>query len=80
MVEDVEVGRDPLGVNPFEEFFRNNGSAALPPQSLVSSREQYDRIYKNSIEDPAGFWGSLAKQFHWETQVGAESLQVSEEP
>lgn len=30
---------------------------------------QYDEMYKRSIEDPNGFWGDIAKEFHWEKQV-----------
>ncbi len=47
-----------------------------PPAELreachISSREQYDRMYKRSVEDPEGFWGEIADQFHWETKVCA---------
>jgi hypothetical protein len=31
---------------------------------------QYDEMYKRSIEDPNGFWSDIAKEFHWEKQVG----------
>lgn len=31
----------------------------------VPSREAYDAMYKRSIEDPSGFWGDIARQFHW---------------
>lgn len=37
--------------------------------SLLASREDYDRMYKRSIEDPAAFWGDIAKGYHWEQQV-----------
>ena len=26
-------------------------------------------MYKRSIDDPEGFWGDIASQFHWETKV-----------
>ncbi len=35
----------------------------------VSSREQYDEMYKRSIEDPEGFWGDIANDFHWEKKA-----------
>lgn len=38
--------------------------------SLLAGREDYDKMYKRSIEDPAGFWGDIAKGYHWEQQVG----------
>lgn len=31
----------------------------------VRSREQYEAMYKKSIEDPEGFWGEIANQFYW---------------
>ena len=37
--------------------------------SMLESREQYDAMYKQSIEDPDGFWSGIAKGFHWEKQV-----------
>jgi hypothetical protein len=34
-------------------------------QANVKSREEYDVMYKRSIDDPVGFWSDIAKQFHW---------------
>ncbi|HYX90324.1 MAG TPA: acetate--CoA ligase [Myxococcaceae bacterium] len=31
----------------------------------VKSMEEYERLYKASLEDPAKFWGEQAKQLHW---------------
>ncbi|MBI5090991.1 MAG: acetate--CoA ligase [Candidatus Hydrogenedentes bacterium] len=31
----------------------------------VKSREEYDRLYKQSIEDPDAFWAKAAKELHW---------------
>lgn len=36
--------------------------------SALSSKEQYDSMYKKSIEDPAGFWSDIAKDFYWKKQ------------
>ncbi len=41
---------------PSEEFAKN---------AHVSSREQYDEMYKRSIEDPEGFWGEMAEELDW---------------
>jgi len=43
--------------------------AELREACLVSSRGQYDEMYKRSIDDPEGFWGEIADQFHWEKKV-----------
>ncbi|MCB2191598.1 MAG: acetate--CoA ligase [Deltaproteobacteria bacterium] len=42
-----------------------------PPQSFVdkahiNSFEQYQEMYKRSIEDPEGFWGEVGQDFHWD--------------
>ena len=31
----------------------------------IKSREDYDRIYKRSVEDPEGFWSEIAAELHW---------------
>lgn len=42
----------------------------------VSSFQQYEELYKESIEQPAKFWGNIAKQFHWETPADAENFMT----
>ena len=37
-----------------EEFSKN---------AHISTREQYDEMYKRSIEDPEGFWGEMAEEY-----------------
>jgi len=29
------------------------------------SREEYDRLYRESIDNPEQFWGGWLKQIHW---------------
>nr|QKY14945.1 acetyl-coenzyme a synthetase (ACSA) [Polytomella parva] len=36
---------------------------------LIPSREEYDKLYKWSIEDPNSFWAEQAKQFYWHTPI-----------
>ena len=31
----------------------------------VNSLEQYDRLYRQSIENPEDFWGKVAESFEW---------------
>lgn len=45
---------------PNEEISRN---------AYVSSFEQYQELYKKSIDEPHSYWGDIAKQFHWETEA-----------
>ena len=42
-----------------------------PPQSFVdkahvNSFEQYQQMYQRSIDDPEGFWGEVAQDYHWD--------------
>lgn len=42
------------------------------------SKEKYDKLYEESIEDPAAFWGKIAADFKWEkpwSNVCKSSLQ-----
>ncbi|GMU24872.1 MAG: acetyl-coenzyme A synthetase [Phycisphaerae bacterium] len=41
-----------------------------PPERIVreayiNSPEQYEALWRRSIDDPEGFWGEVAKEFHW---------------
>ena len=47
-------------------------STELMPASSRVTREEYDAMYKKSMEDPAGFWGSLAEDFFWKTKWDAD--------
>jgi acetyl-CoA synthetase len=40
--------------------------AAFVQQARIKSKEEYDALYKRSMDDPEGFWGELAAQeLHW---------------
>ncbi|KAK3577488.1 hypothetical protein CHS0354_026439 [Potamilus streckersoni] len=62
-----------------------NGEADLlyfPPKAIqneahVQSMDQYREMYKRSVEDPAGFWGDIAKQYHWESPQTGEFLNYN---
>jgi acetyl-CoA synthetase len=38
---------------------------AFAARARVSSREQYDALYRRSMEDPEGFWLEQARELHW---------------
>jgi acetyl-CoA synthetase len=38
---------------------------AFSRRAHIASREDYDRLYRRSIEDPAGFWAGIARELHW---------------
>jgi len=41
--------------------------AAFAEQARVGSREQYDQLYRRSMDDPEGFWAERAAELHWFT-------------
>ena len=48
------------------EFFRK--------ESHCGSLEQYQKMYKQSVEDPYAFWSEIAGQFHWKTPPTKENF------
>ncbi len=40
-------------------------STEFSASAHITSREQYDQIYKRSVEDPEGFWAEIASELHW---------------
>ncbi len=34
-------------------------------QAYVKSRDEYEKMWKQSIQDPETFWGGIAKELHW---------------
>ena len=39
--------------------------AELAAKAHISSPEQYEQMYKRSIDDPEGFWAEIAADLHW---------------
>lgn len=46
----------------------------LSRSAYVSTFQQYEELYKESIENPEKFWGDIAKQFHWETPADEKNF------
>ena len=40
-------------------------SKEFSAQAHLKSREEYDRLYKQSIDKPEEFWSGMAKELHW---------------
>ncbi len=53
----------------FSSMLREN--RVFPPpaefaaKARIGSMEEYEAMYKRSIEDPEGFWGEAARELHW---------------
>jgi|SaaInl7_135m_RNA_FD_contig_41_1986248_length_2403_multi_9_in_0_out_0_2 acetyl-CoA synthetase len=54
--ESGSVATDSMKFDPPKEF---------QDTALISDMDEYRRIHKRSIEDPEGYWGEVAEQFHW---------------
>ncbi|HEY3706400.1 MAG TPA: acetate--CoA ligase [Terracidiphilus sp.] len=39
--------------------------AEFSAKAHIKSTEEYERLYKQSIEDPESFWAGVAKDLHW---------------
>lgn len=50
---------------PLDEISKN---------AYVSSIDQYQELYKQSVDNPPVFWGDIAKQFHWETEASPDNF------
>ena len=33
--------------------------------SLIPDMDSYHQLWQRSIDDPEGFWGEVASEFHW---------------
>ncbi len=42
-----------------------NPPAKFTENAWIKSREEYQQMYDRSVQDPEGFWGEVAEQFHW---------------
>jgi len=52
---------------------QTEGKTFAPPSDFASeahiaSFDEYDKMYRRSIEDPEGFWGDIAGQFVWKNK------------
>jgi hypothetical protein len=68
----------------FQEIFKSLGRRTMiirptggdavyePPRrmkgALVQNMEEYNRLYKQSLENPEAFWSEVSERFHWETK------------
>ena len=48
-----------------EETKKFPPSKAFVDQAYIKSREEYEKMWKQSIEDPETFWGKVAGELAW---------------
>ena len=51
--------------------------ATLQDEAHVKNMEQYNAMYKQSIEDPEGFWSKIAENFHWNSPPTGKFLEYN---
>jgi acetyl-CoA synthetase len=39
--------------------------AEFSAKAAIKSLDEYEALYKRSIDDPEGFWAGIAKDLHW---------------
>jgi acetyl-CoA synthetase len=58
-----------VGLQNLDSTLREDRLFPPPPEfsahAHIKSMEEYDRLYKQSIEDPETFWAGVAKDLHW---------------
>ena len=47
------------------ELRRFEPSPEFRAGSHIGSQEEYDRIYRESVDHPEKFWGGIAEELHW---------------
>ncbi|MGF1633353.1 MAG: AMP-binding protein, partial [Phycisphaerae bacterium] len=57
-------------VSSMVELRRFEPPADFAEQAHIGSMDDYRRMWQRSIDDPEGFWGEVAEQFHWFKQPG----------
>ena len=60
---------NPVGTQDIDSTLRENRVFPPPPEfsakAYISSLEQYEALYRESIEDPEKFWATVAGDLHW---------------
>jgi len=48
-----------------EETKKYFPSKEFVDQAYVKSRDEYEKMWKQSVQDPETFWGNIGKELHW---------------
>jgi acetyl-CoA synthetase len=68
-VAAIQNPNNAIANQDIDSTLRENRVFPPPPEfsakAHIQSLEQYEAMYKQSIEDPEGFWAEAAKDLHW---------------
>lgn len=48
-----------------QEDRRFSPSDNFKAKAKISTKEEYERLYRQSLDDPEAFWGEVANELHW---------------
>ena len=52
-------------------------SKDLYANAHVKNMNEYDAMYRRSLDDPEGFWGDIAKEFYWKEWYTGEFMKYN---
>jgi acetyl-CoA synthetase len=65
----MSISPIPIANQDLDSTLRENRLFPPPPEfsarAHIKSLEEYEALYKQSIEDPEKFWAAVAQQLHW---------------
>ncbi|DBB10482.1 TPA: hypothetical protein ACH3X3_002023 [Trebouxia sp. C0006] len=69
-----------VDLSPQNGITANPTSAQLPggeykARTGVNSREEYEQLYKQSLADPAAFWGKFAQDYYWQQKFEKQHVK-----
>ena len=81
---DFKMDTSPTTFHPSKSLVEMAGrNATFEPNknaykdAHVKSMEEYNRMYKKSLDDPESFWGKIAEQFYWKKWYDGEFMKYN---
>ncbi len=66
MAQDTAINPQDTSIDStLQEQRKFEPSAEFQKKAHIKSLEEYERLYKESVEQPEKFWGEVANELHW---------------